>query len=80
MSVSAAVVTELGGSTSHAAVVCREMNVPCVVGCGVGWVTPLAGQTVTVDATTGRVYVGALSVEPAVAGDDPDLAVAEGWL
>ncbi|WLP88531.1 pyruvate, phosphate dikinase [Gordonia sp. NB41Y] len=53
-----AVVTEVGGTTSHAALVCREIGVPCVVGCGTGLSESLAGQTVTVDGSTGKVYAG----------------------
>lgn len=55
---SVAVVTEVGGTTSHAALVCREIGVPCVVGCGTGISDALAGQTVTVDGTTGTIYAG----------------------
>lgn len=75
MAVSRAVVTELGGSTSHAAVVCREMGVPCVVGCGADVVTTLAGRTVTVDGSTGNVYDGALRMAKTSTKDDPDLEV-----
>ena len=39
-----AVVTEFGGSTSHAAVVGRSLGLPCVVGCGAGAVTSLGGE------------------------------------
>ncbi len=56
MAVVNAILTEVGGATSHAAVVSRELQVPCVVGCGVGTVTTLAGSTVIVDATSGRVF------------------------
>ncbi len=55
---SVAVVTDLGGSTSHAALVCREIGLPCVVGCGAGTAQQLDGRTVTVDGNTGRVYQG----------------------
>ncbi|HEX4361613.1 MAG TPA: pyruvate, phosphate dikinase [Pseudonocardia sp.] len=79
MSLAAAVVTDLGGSTSHAAVVCREMAVPCVVGCGPGTSARLAGRTVTVDGGTGTVYLGALPVVPPGALDDPDLRQLTGW-
>ncbi len=79
MSVAAAVITELGGSTSHAAVVCREMAVPCVVGCGTGSLTALAGQTVTVDATAGAVYPGELVVVSGAPADDPDIALLTRW-
>ncbi|HTK63225.1 MAG TPA: pyruvate, phosphate dikinase [Pseudonocardia sp.] len=79
MSASKAVITELGGSTSHAAVVCREMGVVCVVGCGVDTVTSLAGQTVTVDGAHGNIYKGALPVLDATSLHDPDLAQLTEW-
>lgn len=50
------VLTERGGSTSHAAVVARQLGLPCVVGCGEGSVDAVRGSTVTVDGGTGRVY------------------------
>ncbi|OBH11046.1 pyruvate, phosphate dikinase [Mycobacterium sp. E1747] len=80
MSAAVAVLTELGGSTSHAAVVCREMAIPCVVGCGIDSVTALAGTVVTVDADNGTVHAGALPVRPAVGTDDADMRQLEGWL
>ena len=80
MSSSVAVLTELGGSTSHAAVVCRELAVPCIVGCGPGTVTALAGQTVTVDATNGTVYPGALTVLDPVSAEDDALRTVTSWL
>jgi pyruvate,orthophosphate dikinase len=63
MIASRAVVTEQGGSTSHAALVGRALGLPCVVGCGKGSLEALIGKTVTVDGLTGRVYAGALAVE-----------------
>ncbi|KAK0330403.1 hypothetical protein LTR94_033003, partial [Friedmanniomyces endolithicus] len=64
-----AVVTEQGGSTSHAAVVSRALGRPCVVGVGDGR-GPQPGALVTVDGETGRVYAGELPVEmPDEAGD-----------
>lgn len=55
---SVAVVTEVGGSTSHAALVCREIGLPCVVGCGPGTVDALLGRTITVDGASGKIYEG----------------------
>lgn len=55
---SVAVVTEVGGSTSHAALVCREIGLPCVVGCGPGTVEALRGRTITVDGESGKIYEG----------------------
>jgi pyruvate,orthophosphate dikinase len=74
-----AVVTEQGGSTSHAAVVGRALGVPCLVGCGVGSVTALAGRAVTVDANAGVIYAGALAVETPSESDDPRLARLTAW-
>lgn len=79
MSVAVAVITELGGSTSHAAVVCRELAVPCVVGCGAGTLVTLDGRAATVDASAGTVYPGELTVVPATAADDPDIALLTRW-
>ncbi len=63
MIVAKAVITEHGGSTSHAAVVSRALGVPCITGCGEGAVTRLNGRTVTVDGSAGRIYAGALRAE-----------------
>ena len=59
----AAVVTEEGGSTSHAAVVSRALGIPCVVGCGAEKLMPLLGSTVTVDGRSGDIFAGELDVE-----------------
>ena len=56
-------ITEQGGSTSHAAVVSRELGRPCVVGCGTNTVTALAGRLVTLDGGSGRIWAGNLAVE-----------------
>lgn len=79
MAVVAGILTELGGATSHAAVVSRELGVPCVVGCGAGRVAALDGCEVTVDAAAGEVLAGALPVVAATAEDDPDLAQLLAW-
>jgi pyruvate,orthophosphate dikinase len=74
-----AVVTELGGSTSHAAVVTRALGRPCVVGVGSGGTAGWAGREVTVDATGGVVYAGRLPTEAVRAEDDPALARLLEW-
>ncbi len=74
-----AVLTEHGGATSHAAVVSRELSRVCVVGCGEGAVTSLAGRQVTVDGGSGEVWLGEmplLSVEEEI---DPDLVRLIDW-
>jgi pyruvate,water dikinase len=51
----AAVVTEVGGALSHAAVVAREFGVPAVVGTGVALSELVDGELVEVDGTAGVV-------------------------
>jgi pyruvate,water dikinase len=51
----AAVVVDLGGIGSHAAIVAREYGIPAVMGTGSGTRTLVDGQTVIVDGSTGRV-------------------------
>ncbi len=55
MEKAAAIVTELGGMTSHAAIVCREVGIPCIV--GVESITKILkdGDFVEVDAEQGIV-------------------------
>jgi len=53
----AAVVTELGGPTSHAAIVAREFGVPCVVNARGATARLVTGTEVEVDGATGEVHV-----------------------
>ena len=55
----AAIVTDSGGMTCHAAIVSREMGIPCVVGTGEATRVLRDGELVTVDATRGLVLEGA---------------------
>ncbi len=62
----AAIVTNRGGRTCHAAIIARELGIPAVVGCGSATATLAEGATVTVsccEGDTGHVYEGALEVE-----------------
>ncbi|WP_028935462.1 pyruvate, phosphate dikinase [Pseudonocardia spinosispora] len=79
MIASVAVLTEIGGSTSHAAVVSRELGKPCVVGIGVGTLSDLAGREVTVDGSTGEVFDGVLEIAAGSESDNPALATLAGW-
>jgi pyruvate, orthophosphate dikinase len=67
------IVTEIGGATSHAAVVSRELGRPAVVGCGTGLVAALAGKLITVDGFEGEVREGALERTAWSETDSPDL-------
>jgi pyruvate,orthophosphate dikinase len=71
--------TERGGSTSHAAVVSRELGRPCIVGCGPNTVTALAGQRVTLDGASGRVWAGNLAVEQIEEASSGDLHKLVEW-
>ncbi|MHB8635976.1 MAG: pyruvate, phosphate dikinase [Fimbriimonadaceae bacterium] len=75
------ILTARGGKTSHAAVVARGFGIPCVAGAEalsvdvqakqftVGDVTVREGDTITMDGTTGNVYLGALAlIAPEVSG------------
>lgn len=63
MSRSAAIITDLGGRTSHAAIVSREMGIPAVVGAQQATTILKDGQEVTVDAYDGVVYDGKIDIE-----------------
>ncbi|MGH3556066.1 MAG: pyruvate, phosphate dikinase [Mycobacterium sp.] len=67
------IVTEIGGATSHAAVVSRELHRPSVVGCGAGVAAALAGKQITVDGTEGEVREGILELTAWSEDDSPDL-------
>jgi pyruvate,water dikinase len=53
-----AIVTDSGGMTCHAAIVSRELGIPCIVGTKTGTKVLPSGMEVTVDATSGVVYDG----------------------
>lgn len=54
----AGIVTDTGGRTCHAAIVSRELGIPCVVGTGTATHLLKQGQMVTVDGQGGLVYKG----------------------
>jgi pyruvate,water dikinase len=68
----AAIVTDEGGMTSHAAIISRELGVPAVVGTGSATRVLEDGQVVTVDGGMGSIQAGravAADAEPAAATD-----------
>jgi pyruvate,water dikinase len=60
----AALVTDTGGVTSHAAIVSRELRIPCVVGTRTATQVLRAGELVTVDGAKGRVIAGTEQIGP----------------
>ena len=82
------VLTARGGKTSHAAVVARGFGIPCVAGAEsikvnaeaktatVGATVIREGDTITMDGSTGNVYLGALKlIDPEVSGAFSELMV-----
>jgi pyruvate,orthophosphate dikinase len=71
MKAAEAVVTAEGGTTSHAAIVARELDTPAVVGC----------EGFDIDESAGRAEVGGRTVEPGtrvrVDGTDGELTLLE---
>ena len=55
-----AIVTDRGGRTSHAAIVSRELGIPCVVGAEKATRILKNGQVVTVNGASGEVFAGGL--------------------
>ncbi len=66
MKIASAIVTNRGGRTCHAAIISRELGIPCVVGTGNGSEVLKSGQKVTVDCSQGDdgyIYEGILKFE-----------------
>ncbi|MGB4674138.1 MAG: phosphoenolpyruvate synthase [Azovibrio sp.] len=62
----AAIVTNRGGRTCHAAIIARELGVPAIVGCGDATETLTEGEIVTAscaEGDTGHIYRGKLDFE-----------------
>ena len=61
MKMASAIVTDKGGITSHAAIVSRELNIPCVVGTEIATQVMKTGQDYTVDSRNGVIYEGIMA-------------------
>ena len=57
------IITDAGGSTSHAAIVSRELEIACVVGTEKATKILKDGDEVTVDGINGKVYAGILKLK-----------------
>jgi pyruvate,orthophosphate dikinase len=93
MAVAQGILTARGGATSHAAVVARQIGKPCVAGCAelvVDYATKTArstesdlsfaeGDWISVDGSTGEVFLGALPTVAARFEDQPELQTILGW-
>jgi pyruvate,orthophosphate dikinase len=93
MAVAQGIITARGGATSHAAVVARQIGKPCVAGSAdlaVDYATKSAscartgidfkeGDWVSLDGSTGDLYLGALPTVSARFEDQPELQKILGW-
>jgi pyruvate, orthophosphate dikinase len=91
MAVAQGILTARGGATSHAAVVARQIGKPCVAGCHeltidyaaktatANGVTFAEGDQISLDGSTGEVFVGALPTISARFEDQPELQTVLGW-
>jgi pyruvate,orthophosphate dikinase len=91
MAAAQGVLTARGGATSHAAVVARQIGKPCVAGCAalvIDYGTRSArvnglgfseGEWISLDGTTGEVFVGSLPTVAASFEDQPELQKILGW-
>ncbi len=91
MAVAQGILTARGGATSHAAVVARQIGKPCVAGCHellidygaktatANGVTFAEGDWISVDGSTGEVFLGALPTVSARFEDQPELQRILNW-
>src|SRR5207344_911980 len=93
MAVSQGIITARGGATSHAAVVARQIGKPCVAGssdlmidyggkqahCNVTGTEFKEGDWVSLDGSTGALYLGALPTVEARFEDQPELQEVLRW-
>jgi len=63
----AAIITNSGGMTCHAAIISRELGVPCIVGTKKATEILKEDQIITVDATRGKIYDGVIELEKEIA-------------
>jgi len=76
MKLASAIVTDKGGITSHAAIVSRELNIPCVVGTETGTQVLKSGKEYTVDSRNGIIYEGILKqAQTATESSNPSLRI-----
>ncbi len=91
MLASKGILTSEGGATSHAAVVARQFGVPCVVGASavkidldhrlmtVGETVVHEGEWISVDGTTGEVFIGKLGMNAPSLDEQTDLLKLLSW-
>src|SRR5258708_1928705 len=63
MKKAAAIITDRGGRTSHAAIVSREIGIPAIVGTETGTKILKNNEIITVNGNTGEIYQGSYHIE-----------------
>jgi pyruvate,water dikinase len=76
MKLAGAIVTDKGGVTCHAAIVSRELGIPCVVGTEKATELMVTGKEYTVDSRSGVVYEGVLQTLTAQLSSAAETGVA----
>jgi len=76
MKMASAIVTDKGGVTCHAAIVSRELGIPCVVGTETATKTMETGKEYTVDARSGVVYEGLIPTITSTSAAAPSTVTA----
>jgi pyruvate,orthophosphate dikinase len=93
MAVAEGIITARGGATSHAAVVARQIGKPCVAGssalavdygsksaaCALSGIDFAEGDWLSLDGTTGHLYLGQLPTVSARFEEQPELQKILGW-
>lgn len=70
-----AIITDRGGRTAHAAIVSRELGIPCIVGTEHATSILKDGQEVTVDGSSGKVYSGRIAIKSKKAKPRPTTGI-----
>ncbi len=76
----AAIITDKGGQTSHAAIVSRELGIPCVVGTKEATKILKNEQIVTVNGSKGEIYKGGLDLKQTVSTSSLSPSISKGTI
>ncbi len=77
MKMASAIVTDKGGITSHAAIVSRELAIPCVVGTETATKELKTGKAYTVDSRNGIIYEGILKQAQNTTSNQSNIAISD---
>ncbi|MFY9462631.1 MAG: phosphoenolpyruvate synthase, partial [Candidatus Sungiibacteriota bacterium] len=69
MKSSAGIITDQGGRTSHAAIISRELGIPCIVGAKIATHVIRTGEDITIDCSNGTAGVAYRGILPYITRD-----------